>query len=255
LAACLGIACAARVPREPRADAPGADPELRLSAPDEASRLDLARGLLARGESAAALALLRSERTAGGPQWQLLFATALRETGDLEAARRVFEELLRRDAESAAAHHGLARTLDRNRDFELAEVHYRRAVALEPRRADYANDLGFSRLAAGDWASAEAALRAALRVAPDHLAARRNLALCLGWQRRDGEALATLAEAWGRARALADLGAISELRGDLDLARAHYRAALDLDPSLPAPRVNRDRIGAEQASAVRKEQP
>ena len=121
--------------------------------------------------------------------------------GELRKAVTAFESALARDPDFAPAHAGLADALSVLGYYGLApatEVFARarraaeRALALDPRSPEAQVSIALVR----DWfdwdlAGAEASLRRALELAPDHVPAHLYLAHVLGLQDRDVEALAS----------------------------------------------------------------
>jgi Flp pilus assembly protein TadD len=162
--------------------------------------------LVDRGHPEEARALLaKAERT--HPERGDLYyrtAVALRERGQLAAAREVLGKAGPADAgESALAFGGLAMDLE---EAPLAERFLREAVAREPQSAE----------------------------------ARERLGLALALQGRRADALAELGEACrldaGRASAQLNLAVVLAQEGRLADARAHVREALRLQPDYPQAR-------------------
>jgi tetratricopeptide (TPR) repeat protein len=125
------------------------------------------------------------------------------------------------------------------------------------------------RLAAGEFAGAEVAARAGLRVRPARVALLRAVAhaaeqgaeLADGGDAARGRALAARARAAAlsprRADLQLELGESQARAGDFGAALAAFARAADLDPASPAPHVSRARLlvalhrGDEAAAAVR----
>ncbi|MGH7288726.1 MAG: tetratricopeptide repeat protein, partial [Myxococcota bacterium] len=100
---------------------------------------------------------------------------------------------------------------------------------LHPDEAWLLNNLGVSRLIAGDWAGAEAALRVATELEPDDPAAFNNLGLALGRQGRYREALVAFQHAGSERAAHNNLGFVHFLNGQYPEAVAQYELALAAD--------------------------
>lgn len=93
-------------------------------------------------------------------------------------ARAALEKLLQQNPRNASllAHLGsLYRTIDPQRSLE----HYRRAVEIEPRNADYATGYAAALVQARRFAEAVTVLRRVIAVEPNHFAAHANLAIAL----------------------------------------------------------------------------
>ncbi len=229
--AALTFACA--TPNEPEVPV--------VDAPSDAQVVSLARELVRRGLHD--VALVQLERAPDDDaEVQHLRAISLREEGRLEEAEDTFSRLVDADPSHARAHHGLGLTLDQLGRAEDAQSAYLRAIALDPARPAFHNDLGFSRLAAGEPATARKHFERALSLDPDFAPARINLAASLTLLGREDEALRVLSQGRPLAAAMNDLGAVLELRGDTDRARARYRDAVELDPRFAPARRNLARL-------------
>jgi hypothetical protein len=111
----------------------------------------------------------------------LLDAIARIKDGDLEAAARICEDVLRA-GEHADAYGLLAEISWRRRDFAATRRYAERAVALAPESADYQNLLGLGALNDGLLDEAIASLDKAIDLQLDHEPA--HVALCTALQRR-----------------------------------------------------------------------
>ena len=206
--------------------------------------------------------------------------------GDREGAIRLLRDVAAKLPESASAHHDLAVNLwaryrsstwlRRTSDLDEAEEELRKAIALEPGRAEshltlgqllarrqrlddavsslrralalsgddpaYAYDLGLALRLTGDLDEAEAQLRAALAGDPGNGEARRALGLIL---RQKGALPAAADELRRSVAARPDdaqghnvLGTVLEKLDDLPGAIEAFRAATRLEPHLAEARVN-----------------
>jgi tetratricopeptide (TPR) repeat protein len=134
-------------------------------------------------------------------------APATGETLDSMKAHMVYGTTLLRENEaaefaSANEHLDQATYFERANRIEVAEIHYRKAVLLEPQNAMALAGLGRCLRGSGKLDEAADALARALAVAPDRP----------GW--------------------LADLGEVQELAGNDEAALETYRKALALKPDL-----------------------
>jgi Flp pilus assembly protein TadD len=116
------------------------------------------------------------QRYGDSPALRLLQADALRETGQLPAARSLYVSLAN-GPQAAAAWHGLGLIAIRDGDDTQAEQALARAVQLQPLNTDYLGDLGFARLRAGQLEQAREPLAKAAELAPGNTKANANLAV------------------------------------------------------------------------------
>lgn len=116
------------------------------------------------------------QRYGDSPALRLLQADALRETGQLPAARSLYASL-GGGPQAAAAWHGLGLISVREGDDTQAEQALARAVQLQPLNTGYLGDLGFVRLRAGQLDQAREPLAKAAELAPGNAKANANLAL------------------------------------------------------------------------------
>jgi len=147
---------------------------------------------------------------------------------------------------SAADSGNLGMVLDAYQQYESASLCYERARRLDPRSFRWAYYLGTLRVHEGKYDQAAAILREALRLAPDYLPARLELAASLLAagdldesgriygailkgvpQSGDGDNAAT-------AEALYGMGRVAAVRGQTSAAAESYRRACELFPSYGA---------------------
>ncbi|HEX9636119.1 MAG TPA: tetratricopeptide repeat protein, partial [Acidobacteriota bacterium] len=122
-----------------------------------------------------------------------------------------------------------ALTVERNRTWADPVALWSDAALKAPGQSRPRHNLGLALEAAGDPVGAERELRAALRLDPDSILARINLARFLVEQGRHAAAEGLYSEALARDSGCPPcrlgLGRIAEARGALDEARSHYVAA------------------------------
>ncbi len=136
-------------------------------------------------------------------------ATKLRQSGDLEGARRALEESLALDPDNAETHRWLGALHAGGQSYASAVAHLERALAIDPRIENGWLDLGIVHHLQHDYAKAAASFRAGLALDPDSVAARLNLGIALKEGGRLDEALTHLREAYRRApRAEGTLGGL-----------------------------------------------
>jgi tetratricopeptide (TPR) repeat protein len=165
-----------------------------------------------------------------------LFALARQhqQAGDLDAAERVYRQILQHDAIDARAWLGLGTLLQgRNRLGEAAEC-FRRALRVHPEDPETHRRLGDALLPQGLLGEAAAAYQNCLRLQPDNAEALTNLGVALGGQGKPDEALACYRRALrlrpDAAEVHHNLGNVLREQGKLDEAVACFRQALALRP-------------------------
>ena len=102
----------------------------------------------------------------------------------LEAARKQFEAVIKKQPTNSAAHHRLAVTADLLNNFPLADIHYKTALQLEPDNADIWGDYGYSFLLQRRYDEAEGQLQQAYRRDPRNQTVIKNLATVYSKQGR-----------------------------------------------------------------------
>ena len=160
---------------QPELAAAPAPPSDRTSKP---MYLDLIRQMQQQGAYYASLANIDAYRQRYGnpPELRLLQAEALRKTGQADAAKALYHDLLH-TSQAAAAWHGLGIVAAQQRQDAVAEDALARAVQLDPVNVDYLGDLGYQRLRAGQVAGAHEPLAKAAELAPGNVKAVSNLVL------------------------------------------------------------------------------
>jgi len=93
----------------------------------------------------------------------------------LSAAKMHFEEALRQDQVNADAHHGMAIVGDLQEDFQLAELHYQKALLALPNDGKILGNLGYSYLLQGRLNESEQFLQRALQADPSNQDATKHL--------------------------------------------------------------------------------
>jgi Flp pilus assembly protein TadD len=162
--------------------------------------------------------------------------------GNHEAALLEYQEALTasetrgmgkaRAQEQALSHRRMAGALDRLGRFAQAEVHYKKALRLDPRNPRIWNDAGYSYYLQGRWADAERTLKTAARLAPEDQRIKKNLGLVVAAAGRPQEAFPLLSKYSGDAIGHANLGYLLAATGQVELARQQYLQALALRPNL-----------------------
>lgn len=103
-------------------------------------------------------------------------ADALRQIQDVDAAQRIYQRLLTREA-SAGAHHGLGLIAAQRGALDEALVQLQRANQLAPIDTRILNDLGYLQLLTRQYPAARLSLNKAVELEPANRQAVANLAL------------------------------------------------------------------------------
>ncbi|WP_199099654.1 tetratricopeptide repeat protein [Dyella sp. ASV21] len=145
---------------------------------DRTVYMDLIRTMQQQGAYYASLAHIDAYRQRFGdtPELRRLQADALRQTGQLDAARTLYRGLLS-GGDAAAAWHGLGLVDAQQGNTAAAEQALQKATTLEPVNANYLSDLGYARLNAGQLDAAKDPLAMAAELDPTNPKVIANLAL------------------------------------------------------------------------------
>jgi len=143
------------------------------------TRLDEGFRLLNTGEVDAARKIFLGVITTKGGNPDALegLATCLYLSGDYDRAQRTLNILLRRNKDSAFAHALMGNMAFIKQDYTAAEESLKKAVHLDPRRPSYQNNLGVIFLERGDHTAAAQHFRKALRYDARFTEAQYNLAV------------------------------------------------------------------------------
>lgn len=167
----------------------------------------------------------------GDVSWR---AQSLYGAGEMEAARPLYEELLRRDPDNLDVAYQLGVIYGRTSHLQAASALLERVVAMRPHSIDVLNALANVAWLQCRWRDAEQLFRRALEIQPGTVALWANLGLCL----HDAGNLEMAAQALQRALAI-DPGHPDALLnsamvnidvGQLDTGEAILQKALQIDP-------------------------
>jgi Flp pilus assembly protein TadD len=202
-------------------------------------RLALVRELTARRLYAVALGQLKELSDRGPASAEAAYLEGRCRLGLKEYPEAIesFQKALAMDGNHAASSNGLGLAYDHAGKRDLAVKAYKKAIELDPAIAEVYNNLGFSLLLSGRYEEAERRFLDALALRRDMSAARHNLALTYGLQGRYDLARSVL-EQDGRASAIANLGVLYEINGDMQSAERSYAAALAEDGRLEEAGIN-----------------
>lgn len=164
-------------------------------------------------------------------------AVADHRAGKLEAAAKVYRQLLDVDPEHADAWHLLGLTLHQRGENDLAIETIRRALLLNPRVANYHNSLGLALHGAGDAEGAAQVLQTAVTIDAGDADAHNNLGMVFTELRRFEEAERTLRKSLSirpdHGGAIYNLGRVLVWLGEVATALCYLRDACAHDPSNP----------------------
>jgi Tfp pilus assembly protein PilF len=224
-------------------------PEVRSRTVEKPDHLALARDLMEKGYYEVALGQLDAiEGTSAMAERHYLRAVCLRETGDLEGARIHFAKSLSRDADYAPALGGLALTWDLAKAAEKAWPLYRRAIALNPARADLFNNYGYSLMTAGRLEEARIQFEKSHSLDPEAPKVINNLALCALLDGRKAAAAELMMKIAPTAEAHYRAGALAQRAGQDEVAVQFYRRALEIDPQLETARRHLETLAGAPAA-------
>jgi Tfp pilus assembly protein PilF len=132
------------------------------------------------------------------------------------------------DDDLAWSYRGIA--LDLLKRYPEAEDALRKAVALDSRRWDYLNNLGWNLLLQERYAQAADEFARGLSLAPDEPALLNNLGLAAGYQGLPDSALAVFRRAGAEAQAWNNVGLVHRFRGETEAEALAFERAAALDP-------------------------
>lgn len=167
--------------------------------------------------------------------WLIRGREAIRRSADsprpsamLTEATQSFREVLKIDPNNADAYHGMAIVSDLNKDWELADISYKRALAIRPDDVDLLNDQGYSYLLQDRFHEASQYLNRVLKISPGHEKAHTNLAI-LDLRRGNSEAaMGRLVKVYTPEQARMALASLAEEHGASAFSRATNRSEAPL---------------------------
>ncbi len=172
-----------------------------------------------------------------------------------ENTETLFGHALKVNEKNAVAHCNFGMTLYRKNELDAALNHFQRALEIDPKYLDAANNLGVVLLEMGDFKEAERIFRRILKAGPDRKRAYlacSNLGLLYARQGKDREAI----DAYTRAieyrpdspEAYHRVGLVFIRRRNLAAAREAFQFAIEVDPTF-APAIK----SLEQLREIEKE--
>ncbi len=177
--------------------------------------------------------------------------------GDINESEAGYYRALKLRPEYAPALDGLARVQEAQAKDSEAIATFRRAISADRGYAPAYTHLGDFYLRRGRIEEAVMLLEEAVQVRPDYTPGLNRLAMAYGRLRLDNEAVATIQKAIQldsrNATHPATLGELQLAQGFVPAAEASFRAALELDSSLPEARLGLARVArrrGEYAAAL-----
>jgi Flp pilus assembly protein TadD len=196
------------------------------------ARLLLAEVLLRTGQAEPALEHFTS--TTAAERFRALalqgIGLSLLHLGDAPEAATQLRKALELDGMLWRAYSALGWIHDARKEWSLAELNYRRALAVVPESAIVHNNLGMSYLLQRRFAAAVVTFRRALELDPSLAPARANLRIALASQGHYAEALAGASKE-ALPDALNDVGYLAMMRGDYEIAEGYFSRAMRMSPS------------------------
>ena len=185
-----------------------------------------------------------------------LSAAALHEQqGQFEAAEKQYQKLLANEPTNRAGLIGLARLKHRQGNLEKSIEIYGVAAKHHGDDPVVLNDLGLCLAGAGRSPEAITYLQNAIRLNPDSLMYRNNLAAILVESNRSQEAVSTLEKSYGPAVANYNVGYLLNQHGKSQEATAYFVEALEINPSLMPARQLLEQLAPQVGTLPHQTQP
>lgn len=179
------------------------------------------------------------------PEFYVSVARLEERAGNVAAAREHYQKALDMDPEHQGARLGMARFCDRQGELAEATRHYVAAVKRYPNDASALNDLGLCYARQDLFQESAATLEKAVALQPDRVLYRNNLATVLVELNRIDDALSHLEVVHGKAVAHYNLGFLLNNRGQKREALEQFERAVAADPKFEAARSWADALAAE----------
>ncbi len=196
---------------------------------DLSIRLQLAQRYLKLGfpEVAIEHCRLACERAPDSDEAHIALARALRDTGRTQEGAKSLSEYAAKHTAGYKVWAWIGLLHDASSDWKAGEAAHRKALALEPRRDDLHNNLGFCLLRQGRKKEAIEEFHAALKIDPNSAMARNNLAAALGNSQEAAQNLQSVTDAASAhnnmAVVLIEAGDYAEARKELGVALSYNR--------------------------------
>jgi Flp pilus assembly protein TadD len=152
-------------------------------------------------------------------------------SGQWDKARRVYEDLRKREPENAVVAHRLGIVADSERRHGEAEQLFKFALERQPNDPQIMNDLGYCLYLQGHLTQAEPYLRQSVVLQPANARFRNNLGLVLGHLGRVEEALAEFRAGGNEADAQFNMAFVYASQERTEESKQCFRNALAIDPT------------------------
>jgi Tfp pilus assembly protein PilF len=172
-----------------------------------------------------------SKKKEATPELCVATARLYEKAGNFDAAAEQYQKALKKAPSDVPALLGYAHLLDHQNKLAEATTQYQKAIKANPKESAAYNDLGLCLARRGSVSDAGKAVAKAVELQPDRVLYRNNLAKLLVEQNRPDEALAQLRAVHAEAISHYNLAIMLDEHKQDSLAEAHFRQALELDPS------------------------
>lgn len=162
---------------------------------------------------------------------ELLRGRNFEQGGELDKARKVYEDLRRKSPNNADVAHRLGVVADKQKRHTEAETLFLEALEQEPRDPELLADLGYCYFLQGKLIKAQSALIKATTMEPSNSLFRNNLGLVEGHLGNYNAALANFKAAGTDADAYFNLAFIYAAQNQHDKAKQCFQLTLNSDPS------------------------
>jgi tetratricopeptide (TPR) repeat protein len=183
------------------------------------------------------------------PQLHLEMAKQLERSGNAHGAYEQFKRALALEPQNLDALLGMAHLMDRQGQFEQAVHYYEIATRHHPHVPGTFNDLGLCLARMKQLEKSLGPLNRAVALNPQRTLYRNNVATVLVEMGRTDEAFEHLRAAHGESIAHYNVGYLLQQRGQSQSAAEHFARAATIDPSFAAARQWADQLGAQVGQA------
>ncbi len=152
--------------------------------------------------------------------------------GQPTQAEQLYRAVMERDPQNPIPYQRLGVMRAKEGRFKEADALLAEALRRAPSDTNVLCDVGYSFYLQHRLEESEQVLRRAVEIKPQDERVCNNLAVVLGDQGRDAEALVLFQRVNTEGKAFANLGFVFAQRGEMDKAKGAYSRALALDPSL-----------------------
>lgn len=170
--------------------------------------------------------------------------------GNPQRAIQQYEQAIALNPTHPGAHYRIAMVLTEQRQLDAAIDAWKRYVEVSGETPAAWNNLAYCFEIAGRLDDAEGTYKIAIARDGSYPQARVNYGLMLARQQRNDEARAQLSAVLTPAAVEYNLGSVQEQLGRMDLARAAYLKALELNPRFEVARKRLDALGPAPTASL-----